>query len=119
MSLEGVRVLVVEDEVLVAMTVEDMLADLGCEVTASAGNVDEAISVARAGGFECALLDVRLRDKDVFPVAEILSEQGIPFAFASGYGRAGLPEAFRSRPIVAKPFQTEDLAAALSTALAR
>lgn len=110
--------LVVEDEILVAMSVEDMLADLGCEVTVSAGNVDEAIDKARAGGFECALLDVNLHGKEVFPVAEILSEQGIPFAFASGYGRSGLPEAFRTRPVVSKPFQLEELSTALSAALA-
>jgi CheY-like chemotaxis protein len=118
MGLEGVRILLVEDESLVAMLVEDMLADLGCEVTASADNIDVAIDKARKGGFECALLDVNLRGREVFPVAEILSEQGVPFAFLSGYGRAGLPEKFRTTPVAAKPFQTEELAAALSAALA-
>jgi DNA-binding response OmpR family regulator len=118
MGLKGVRILLVEDEGLVAMSVEDMLAELGCEVTASAAHLDVAIEKARAGGFECALLDVNLRGKEVFPVAEILSEQGIPFAFLSGYGRAGLPEKFRTRPVAAKPFQIEELAAAVSAALA-
>lgn len=118
MGLEGVRILLVEDEGLVAMSVEDMLAELGCEVTVSADNIDVAIDKARAGGFECALLDVNLRGKEVFPVAEILSDQGIPFAFLSGYGRAGLPEKFRTRPVASKPFQIEELAAALSAALA-
>jgi len=117
-SLEGVRVLLVEDEGLVAMSLEDMLADLGCEVTASADNLDAALEKARSGAFECALLDVNLRGKEVLPVAEMLSARGIPFAFSSGYGRAGLPEKFRGRPVVAKPFQSEELAAALEAALA-
>ncbi|MFU0507637.1 response regulator [Pseudaminobacter sp. NGMCC 1.201702] len=118
MSLNGMRILLVEDEALVAMSVEDMLADLGCEVAASASTIDEAFDKAQAGGFECALLDVSLGGKAVFPVAEMLSERGIPLAFASGYGRAALPEAFQNYPIVSKPFQLEDLAAALSTAMA-
>ncbi len=118
MGLEGVRIFLVEDEGLVAMSVEDMLADLGCEVTASADNLDVAMEKALAGGFECALLDVNLRGKEVFRVAEILSEQGIPFAFLSGYGRAGLPEKFRARPVASKPFQIAELASALSAALA-
>jgi CheY-like chemotaxis protein len=118
MMLEGVRILLVEDEGLVAMSIEDMLADLGCQVTASAHTIDIAIDKAREGGFQCALLDVNLRGKEVFPVAEILCEQGIPFVFLSGYGRAALPEKFRARPVAAKPFQSEELAAALSAALA-
>jgi CheY-like chemotaxis protein len=118
MGLQGVRVFLVEDEALVAMSVEDMLADLGCAVAASACTLDQALDKVEAGGFECALLDVSLGGKAVFPVAEILSERGIPFAFTSGYGRAALPEAFRTRPLVSKPFQFEDLATALSTAVA-
>lgn len=117
MELAGMRVLLVEDESLVAMLVEDMLADLGCTVAAHAGSLPEALEEARAGGFEVALLDVSLDGKKVFPVAEALSVQGIPFAFASGYGRAGLPEAFRTRPVVPKPFQIEELSAALTAAL--
>lgn len=116
MSLEGKRVLVVEDEGLVAMTVEDMLSDLGCTVAARASSVPEALDIARDGGFEFALLDVSLQGKKVFPVAELLSEKGIPFVFASGYGAVGLPEEFRSSPVVPKPFEIEDLSAALTAA---
>ncbi|TPL35598.1 response regulator [Mesorhizobium sp. B2-4-8] len=117
MELQGTRVFLVEDEGLVAMSVEDMLADLGCTLAAQASSVTEALEKAHAGGFEVALLDVSLHGKKVFPVAEFLTDQGIPFAFASGYGRAGLPEAFRTRPVVPKPFQIEELSAALTTAL--
>jgi CheY-like chemotaxis protein len=100
------------------MSVEEMLADLGCTLAANACALDEALDKVEAGGFECALLDVSLGGKKVFPAAEILSARGIPFAFTSGYGRAALPEAFRTRPVVSKPFQFEDLATALSTAVA-
>jgi CheY-like chemotaxis protein len=119
MELEGMRVLLVEDEGLIAMSVEDMLSDLGCIVAAQASSLPEALERARAGGFEIAILDVSLNGQQVFPVAELLSEQGIPFAFASGYGRAGLPEGFRDRPVVPKPFRTKELSAALAAALMR
>ena len=118
MELQGMRVLLVEDEGLVAMSVEDMLVDLGCTVAAQAGSVPEALEKARAGGFEVALLDVSLHGKKVFPVAELLSDNGVPFAFASGYGRAELPEAFRARPVVSKPLELGELSSALAAALA-
>jgi CheY-like chemotaxis protein len=118
-GLQGVRVLLVEDESLLAMTVEDMLQDLGCRVAASASNVDDAMARAQENGYECALLDVNLGGKPVFPIAEVLSARKIPFAFASGYGQSVLPEQFRSRPIVAKPFQLNDLSQALTAALER
>jgi|ERR1043165_9911635 CheY-like chemotaxis protein len=119
MELQGIRVLLVEDEGLVAMSVEDMLSELGCTVAAQASSLPEALERAKTGGFEVAVLDVSLNGKQVFPVAELLSEHGIPFAFASGYGRAGLPDGFRNRPVVSKPFQIEELSAALAIALAR
>lgn len=118
MQFEGLRVLLVEDEGLVAMAVEDMLRDMGCEVAASACSVDEAFDKLTAGGFEIALLDISLRGKKVYPVAEALLSRGIPFAFASGYGSAELPEAFKSRPVASKPFQMGELSAALAEALA-
>lgn len=78
MELKGLRVLIVEDEGLVAMLIEDMLADLGCSVAATAGDITEALHKARAGGFEFAILDVNLHGKEVFPVAEVLSKERIP-----------------------------------------
>ncbi len=119
MGLEGVRVLLVEDESLIAMSVEDMLYDLGCSLTATASSVDEAIERVNEGGFDFALLDINLRGKEVFPVADLLAKRGVPFAFASGYGAAGLPPAFRGRTVVSKPFKMKDLSGALSAALER
>ena len=103
------RVFIVEDEVMIRMLLEDMLADLGYEVTASAGRVQEALPVARDGQFDIAILDVNLNGETVYPVAEILSRRGVPFAFSTGYGDAGLPEAYRSRPTLQKPFQLDGL----------
>jgi CheY-like chemotaxis protein len=119
MELQGIRVLLVEDDGLVAMAVEDMLRDLGCEVAASASSLTQAFEKIKAGGFEFALLDVSLHGKMVFPVAEVLSDQGVPFAFASGYDTGALPETFQSRPVVVKPFQVHELSNAISAALAR
>ena len=110
--------LVVEDESLIAMLIEDMLENLGCVVAASAGSIPEAFEKVREGGFDFALLDVNVAGKPVFSIAEALSEQCIPFAFASGYGSVGMPEEFCTTPVVPKPFRKEELAIALSTALA-
>jgi CheY-like chemotaxis protein len=111
------RVHLVEDENLVAMLVEDMITDLGCTVAAHAGSLPEALEEARAGGFEVAPLDVEPRWQESLPGCRGPVGAGIPFAFASGYGRAGLPEAFRTRPVLPEPFQMEELSAALADAL--
>ncbi|WP_281978899.1 response regulator [Pseudorhizobium flavum] len=113
MRLEGTRVFLVEDDDLVAMSVEDMLQEISCQVVDSAGSLDEAIEKARIGEFDCALLDVSLRGKEVYPVATVLAERNVPYIFASGYGRTALPPQFQDQPMVAKPFLVDDLAAAL------
>jgi CheY-like chemotaxis protein len=116
-ELAGLRVLVVEDEGPVAMLIEDMLEDLGCVLAGSAARVAEALALVERGGFEFALLDVNLAGEKVDPVAEALATRRLPFAFASGYGRSGLPEQMRDRPIVQKPFRHADLAATIRAAL--
>lgn len=115
----GLRVLIVEDESIVALLLEDMLGELGCVTAARAGRLAQALEAVAAGGFEFAILDVNLAGESVFPVAEALAARRIPFAFASGYGGEGLPERSRSVPMVAKPFRLHDLAMAVSAALAR
>lgn len=107
------RILVVEDESLIRMLLEDMLADLGHEVAATAASVEAARKLATAGGFDAAILDVNLEGQEIFPVAEILAQRGVPFVFASGYGHAALPEQFRGRPTLQKPFQGAQLEAVL------
>lgn len=103
------RVLVVEDEMLIGMLLEDMLADMGHDVVAVVPRVNEALAAVQHEAFDVAILDVHLNGQSAFPVAEALIERGIPFVFATGYGERGLPEKYRSRPILQKPFAKDDL----------
>jgi CheY-like chemotaxis protein len=112
-NLAGLKVLVVEDEMLVSMLVEDMLSDLGCTVVGPAAELEEATSLAQNAEIDLALLDVNLGGKPIFPVADILKARGVPFAFASGYGEAGLSEDHRGAAVLQKPFREADLAKAL------
>lgn len=105
----GFKVFVVEDEFLIRMLLEDMLADLGHEIAAVAGSVNEAVELAKGSTFDVAILDVNLDGRDVYPVADILTERRLPFVFVTGYGGRGLPEPYRERPTLQKPFQLEDL----------
>jgi CheY-like chemotaxis protein len=107
------RVLVVEDETLVAMMLEEMLQELNCSVLGPAGDLAEAMGFAEKGEFDLALLDVSLRRTPSFPVAEILQKRGIPFAFMTGYGAQDFPAAYQQLPRLSKPFDLPDLQRAL------
>lgn len=111
----GRRIVIVEDEMLIGMLLEDMLADLGHQVVAVVPRVREALSAVETQTFDFAILDVHLSGQPVFPVADVLIERGIPFVFATGYGERGLPEAYRGQRILQKPFSKEDLERVLST----
>jgi CheY-like chemotaxis protein len=113
-----IRVLVVEDEYLIRMLVEDMLADLGYAVAAAVGTMAEASELAATGHFSAAILDVNLDGNEIFPVADILNGRGVPFVFVTGYGERSLPEPYRDRPALQKPFQADQLGAALGGLLA-
>lgn len=113
-SLQGLRVLVVEDEMMVSMLIEDMLTDLGCTVVGPASRLDEALELAGRAEIDCAVLDVNLGGQPIFPLADVLRERGVVFAFATGYGDAGLREADRGSPVLQKPFREGDLARVLS-----
>jgi len=114
--LQGRRVLLVEDESMVAMMIEDMLLDLGCEVVV-AMRLDQALAHARAHPFDMAVLDVNLGEARSYPVADLLSERGTPFAFATGYGLVGLDPGYRAVPVVQKPYQQAQLAVLLERLL--
>lgn len=103
------RILVVEDEYLIRMLLEDMLADLGYEIVGAVGTIAEASDLAAKAEFDLAILDVNVDGKEIYPVAEILSQRGVPFVFVSGYGEGSLAEPFRGRPSLQKPFQAEQL----------
>ena len=110
--------LVVEDEYLIRMLLEDMLADLGYGVAAAVGTIAEASALASSGDFSAAILDVNLDGQEIFPVADILAGRSLPFVFVTGYGERSLPERYRNRPALQKPFQAEQLSATLSGLLA-
>ena len=112
------RLLVVEDEYLIRMLLEDMLAELGYDVAAAVGTLAEASELAAHGDFSAAILDVNLDGQEIYPVAEILAKRGLPFVFVTGYGERSLGEPYRDRPALQKPFQIAQLKAALDELLA-
>ena len=111
MSDASRRVLVVEDEVLIAMLIEDMLVDLGHEVAGTAHHYDAAVALARGEGFDIALLDLRVDGTTTYAVADILIARGIPFAFVTGRDKRDIAPAYAGVPVLQKPFHAEDLAA--------
>lgn len=117
-TVSPARVLVVEDQYLIRMMLEDMLADLGHDVAAAVGTMPEASEQARNGDFHVAILDVNVDGEQIFPVADIIAERGLPFVFATGYGEHSLPDAYRGCPTLLKPFQASQLADMLTKLLA-
>ena len=119
LSLAGKRVLVVEDETLIAMLLETMIVDLGGTIAGSVARLDRALEFVRnpAIGVDLAVIDVNLGGEEAFPVAEALAARGVPFAFSTGYGKSGLPLAWRARPTLQKPFTETQVAAVLAEAL--
>ena len=107
------RILLVEDEGLVALMLEDMLEDMGYDVAYSAASVSQAVAWIEAGGeADAALLDVNLGGEPVFPVAEALRARGVPFAFTTGYGETRDPR-FKEAILLGKPIRLERLVATL------
>lgn len=112
-SLVGKRILVVEDEPILAMCVEDMLSDLGCIVVGPALSAKHAKRLASGMKFDAALLDINMGDGATFEIAQMLIASSVPFCFATGYGPAGVPEELQGRPVLPKPFTGQSLEAAL------
>jgi CheY-like chemotaxis protein len=113
----GGSVFLVEDEVMIRMMVADMLDELGYSVAAEAGEINEAIRLAETTEFDIAILDVNVNGKVISPVADVIHARNRPFVFATGYGAQGLPENYRDRPTLQKPFQMETLAHVLASTL--
>ena len=116
--LQGLRVLVVEDECIVSFLMEDMLAELGCKVIGNAVGVQEALALLSEHKPDAVVLDVNLRGEMAFPVAERLQSELIPFLFSTGYGTAGIPPQWRRHPVLQKPFRMAELEKALEEAVA-
>jgi CheY-like chemotaxis protein len=117
-SLAGLRVFLAEDEYHILELLEYMLQDLGCTIVDTASSVPDALRIAETTSAQIAVLDVNLRDKMSYPVAGVLARRGIPIVFSSGYGIAGIESAWKAFPILQKPFAADQLAAALTQAVA-
>ena len=116
--LSGRRVLVVEDEPLVAMLLEAILEDMGCTPVGPAASVDDGLAILAGGEpIDAALLDVNVAGQLVFPIATALSGRGVPFVFSTGYGPGGLPDEWRGHPTIQKPFTEADIRSALMRAM--
>lgn len=116
--LSGRRVLVVEDESLVAMLLATILEDMGCVPVGPAATVADGLTmVADPAPLDAALLDVNVAGHQVFPIAEALNARGVPFVFSTGYGENGLPDAWRGHPTVQKPFTEAAIRNALMRAM--
>lgn len=116
---EAKRILIVEDEFLVAMLLEDLLTEMGHQVIGTFAQVDEAMKFANQADVNFAILDINLAGATSFPVAEILRRRGIPFLFASGYGSTGLASAFENELTLQKPYEPAELERAIAEASAR
>lgn len=114
---EGLKILVVEDESIVSFLLEDMLTDIGCEVMGPAPSLSDAFVLFDKVKPQAAVLDVNLRGEMVYPFAEKLERDRVPFLFATGYGIAGIPERWQRWPVIQKPFQLKTLIGALDQAL--
>jgi CheY-like chemotaxis protein len=116
-AIKAKRILVVEDELMIRMLLEDMLTELGYTITVAATRLDEALDAARNADFDIAILDVNINGEPILPVADALAARRMPFVFATGYGEQGLPDIYRDRPTLKKPFQLNSLKLVLRSAL--
>lgn len=120
LPLSSRRILIVEDESLVAMLLETILEDMGCVTVGPISNIEDALTLLsgdEAGTLDGALLDVNVAGREVFPVADVLKARGVPFVFSTGYGQGGLPDEWRNQATIQKPFTEAAVEQALMTAL--
>ena len=116
--LRGARVLLIEDDVLIALLLEGELEAAGCVVLGPFPSVSLALAALDSAEPDVALLDVMVGKDESFAVAETLDARGIPFVFATGRAPDALPAPYRGRRVLMKPFQPEEMLAALAAALA-
>jgi CheY-like chemotaxis protein len=116
-ELSNRKVLVVEDEMMIAMLIEDMLDEFGCKLVGPATSVPRALKLIGNESIEVAILDLNLDGKDTYAIADALQQKNVPFIFATGYGTTGLRQEYGNRPVLQKPFQQKDLEMALAEAL--
>jgi CheY-like chemotaxis protein len=117
--LSGRSILVVEDEMMILIGIEDMLADLGCESVTSAATVKKALALIDTQTFDAAMLDMNLNGHKSDDVADALAARGVPFVFSTGYSGSDMREADRDRPVLRKPFPYDALVAVFTRLLLR
>jgi CheY-like chemotaxis protein len=115
--LSGRRILVVEDEMLVLLNVEDMLADLGCKCVSAAATVEQALALIDSQAFDAAMVDVNLDGRKSYFVADALAARGVPFVFSTGYSGQSLNDGYRDRPVLGKPYRNAELVEVLTRLL--
>ena len=111
MKAQPLRILVVEDEMLIAFDIEDCLAALGHDVVGPASRVSDALQLVEREPIDLALLDINIAGEVIYPVASQLKARGVPFIFLSGYGSRGLRDEWVDSPMLSKPFARGDLEA--------
>lgn len=111
------RALIVEDEMFVAMMLEEMLEDIGYQVAGTVSRVATALPLVDTLDFDFAILDVNLAGETSFPIADALAEKGKPYIFATGYGRRGIVEAHAQQPVISKPYSSDDLQSAIASVI--
>lgn len=111
------RLLIVEDESLIAILIEEGLTQFGYDIVGPAPRLAQAMEMARSADVDGAVLDINVRGEPIYPAASILAERGIPFVFITGYNVGEVDERFRDRPVLRKPFTTEDLRKCLDKVL--
>ncbi len=116
-SLKGLRVLIVEDEPIIAMCLGELIVDEGCVLVGTAETVAKALLMAKTEDFDVALLDLNLHGETVAPVASAVLERGGAIVFSTGALASEVPVAFKAWPVLCKPYQDEDVLVALATAV--
>lgn len=115
----SLKVMVVEDESMVAIMIEDMLEDLGHRVVVTSGSMSKASKIVADASADLAILDVNLNGEETYPLAACLRSREIPFIFATGYGASGIKAEWSDVPVLQKPFQARELAEAIDHAIRR
>ena len=116
-KLEGLRILIAEDEALILMEIEDMLLEMKCRIVGPAATVDATLEAIRENEIDGALLDMSLHGKHITPAADALVARGVPFVLCTGYAREdGDEAAIRNAPRLTKPFTMQTLRAAMDDA---
>ncbi len=113
-DLTGRRILLVEDSPVVGPFTADLLTELGCTVVGPAPTMASARELIDGERFEAAIMDIHIRGERVFPLCELLDQQGVPFILTSGYADWEMPDHLQDRPRLQKPYRLEDVKRALT-----